>query len=89
MNLWEIELFHLVCGVLVIIIMRLGENNVLGPKYIDIYIYIYISISPVRGEGYMVHLHFLFIIHKNGKSIRAWPILKSNYTSFRFFKQNS
>ena len=34
------------------IIMRFGENNILGPKYIDIY--------KCRGLvlGYMVHLKF-------------------------------
>ena len=47
-----------------IIIIRFGENNVLGPKYIDIYD---VSISGVHGG---VGLHgspyiFLFIIHKN------------------------
>ena len=30
--------------------------------------------------GYMVHLIFLFIIHKNRKSTRAWHTLKSNST---------
>ena len=29
-------------------------------------------------------VHFLFIIQKNGKSPRAWPILKSNSTLFSF-----
>ena len=29
-------------------------------------------------------VHFLFIIQKNGKSTRAWPIVKSNSTSFWF-----
>ena len=29
-------------------------------------------------------IHFLFIIQKNGKSTRAWPILKSNSTLFSF-----
>ena len=29
-------------------------------------------------------VHFLFIIKKHGKSTRAWPILKSNSTSFWF-----
>ena len=33
---------------------------------------------------YMGDVHFLFIIQKNGKSIRAWPILESNSTSLRF-----
>ena len=64
MNLCEIELFHIVCGVLkvlVIIISRFGENNDLGPKYIDIY-----KFRGVRGGGVTWStLHFLFIIHKN------------------------
>ena len=34
----------------------------------------------------MFTIHFLFIIHKNVKRTRAWPIQKSNSTSFRFFK---
>ena len=48
-----------------IIIMRFGENIVLGPKYINIY--------EFWGYGRDVHgdAHFLFIIKKNGKSIRA------------------
>ena len=29
-------------------------------------------------------IHFFFIIQKNGKSTRAWPILKSNSTLFSF-----
>ena len=45
-----------------IIITRFGEN-VLGPKYIDIYKFYGLA------EGrYMVHVNFWFIIHKNGKS---------------------
>ena len=51
----------------VIIIMRFGENNVVEPKYIDVY-----KFRGLAGRGkYMVHLIFLFIIHKNVKSIRA------------------
>ena len=30
-------------------------------------------------------VHFLFIIENNWKSTQAWPILKSNSTSFGFF----
>ena len=44
-------------------------------------IYIYICIL---GETEGIPLHFLFIIQKNGKSTRAWPILKSNSTLFSF-----
>ena len=62
-----------------IIILRFGENNVLFPKYIDIYEF-------QRGMwGCMWStIHFLFFIQKNGKSTRAWLILKSNSTSFWF-----
>ena len=56
--------------------MRFGENNVICPKYIDIYAF--------RGERRRSPVHFLFIIQKNGKSTRAWPILKSNSTLFSF-----
>ena len=48
------------------IILRFGENNVLGPKYIYIY--------QFRGfaEGVTCHPYIIFfIIHKNGKSTRA------------------
>ena len=56
MNLWEIGLFHIVLGdskVPMIMIMRFGENNVLGPIYINF-----------RG-GTWFTLPFWFIIHKN------------------------
>ena len=56
--------------------MRFGENNVICPKYIDIYVF--------RGGWGGSPIHFLFIIQKNGKSTRAWPILKSNSTLFSF-----
>ena len=65
-----------------LIIMRFGENNVLGPTYIDKYQFW----GFVGGGGYMVHLTFFSSIHKNGKSKRAWPILKFNSTSFWFLK---
>ena len=44
-----------------IIIMRFGEN-VLGPKYIDIY-----QFRGLAGERYMVHQNFLFLFTKTGK----------------------
>ena len=44
-----------------IIIMRFGEN-VLCPKYINIY-----EFQRVRGETYMVHRTFFFIIKKTEK----------------------
>ena len=81
MNLYEIGLFHIVWGVLnlpLIIIMRFGKNYVLCPKYIDIY-----EFGGVWGCTYST-VHFLFIIQKNGKTTRAWPVLKSNSTSFWF-----
>ena len=37
---------------------------------------------------YMVHhTFFCLLLEKNGKSIRAWPILKSNYTTFWYKKK--
>ena len=56
--------------------MRFGENNVICTKYIHIYAF--------RGGWRGSPVHFLFIIQKNGKSTRAWPILKSNSTLFSF-----
>ena len=56
--------------------MRFGENNVICPKYIDIYAF--------WGERRGSPVHFLFIIPKNGKSTRTWTILKSNSTLFSF-----
>ena len=49
-----------------IIIMRFGENNVLGPKYINIY-----EFQRVWEELTYSTVHFLFIIQKNGESTRA------------------
>ena len=61
------------------IIVRFGENNVLGLKYIVIYQFWGFA------EGVTCPPHIIFfIIHKNGKCTRAWPILKSNSTSFWF-----
>ena len=65
----------------VIIIMRFGKNYVLCRKYIDIY-----EFSGIWGGTYMVHHAFFIYYSKNGKSIRAWPILKSNST-FWFLKK--
>ena len=81
--MWNIVIsYSLRCflKVSVIIIMRFGENNVLGPKYINIYEF---------GGRFGRDLHippyiFLFIIQKNAKSTRAWPILKLNSTPFWF-----
>ena len=57
--------------------MRFGENNVLCPKYIDIY-----EFQGVWGDVHGPPYIFFFFIQKNGKSTRAWRILKSNSTSF-------
>ena len=65
-----------------IIIMRFGKNNVLWPN-----ISIYINFAGVQEEHTWSTVHFLFIIKKKWKSKRAWPILKSNYTSFWFKKR--
>ena len=62
-----------------IIIMRFGENNLLGPKCIDIY-----EFCGVCWDIHIPPFFFLFIILKNRKSTRACPILKSNSTSFCF-----
>ena len=48
-------------------------------------IYRYIWISGGQWGPTWSTVHFLFIIQKNGTSTRAWPILKSNSTSFWFF----
>ena len=45
-----------------IIIMIFGENNVLCPKYIDIY-----EFWGVRGEVHIPQYIFLFIIQKKEK----------------------
>ena len=42
--------------------MRFGENNVLCPKYIDIYEFV-----GVRGRRTYYIVHFFFIIKKNEK----------------------
>ena len=42
--------------------MRFSENNVLGPKYIDIY-----EFCEVRWGRTYSTVHFLFIIQKNRK----------------------
>ena len=62
-SLREIEVF---LKVPVIIIIRFGENNVLGTIYIDIYQFL----EWAEEEHGPPHI-FLFIIHKNGKIIRA------------------
>ena len=80
MNLCEIGLFHIVGGVSKAArdnYHGFGENNVLWPKYIDIYKFRGWQ-GSVHGPPYI----FLFIIKKNGKSTRAWPMLKSNSTSY-------
>ena len=51
-------------------------------------IYRYIWILGGMGGCTYSTVHFLFIIKKNGKSTRAWPILKSNSISFWFKKKS-
>ena len=64
MNLWEIGLFHIVrrfevfLKVPMIIIIIVGENNVLG----RIYIYIYRFWRWARRGDYMVHLIFFCLL---------------------------
>ena len=45
---------------------------------------IYIHFGGNGGGRRGSPVHFLFIVQKNGKSIRAWPTLKSNSTLFSF-----
>ena len=71
MNLCEIGLFYIVWGV------SKGTRD----NYNAIW---WKKCFMGGGRRYMVHLHFLFIIHKNAKSTRAWQILKSNLSSFWF-----
>ena len=49
-----------------IIIMLFSENNVLGPIHIDTYKFL-----GWAGGVTWFNLHFSFINHKNGKSIKA------------------
>ena len=49
-----------------IIIMRFGENNVLCPKYIDIY-----EFQGVQGGGTYTAIHFWFIIQKYKKKYKS------------------
>ena len=58
--------FDVVLKVPVIIIIRFGEKNVLGTIYIDIY-----QFGGWVGEVHSPPHIILFIIHKNGKIIRA------------------
>ena len=57
--------FEVFLRVPVIIIIRFGEKNALGTIYIDIYKFRW------GGEVYCPPHIVLFIIHKNGKLIRA------------------
>ena len=66
MNLCEIGLFHTVgvfLKVPMIIIMRFCENNVLGPKYIDIYKFW----GFIGGLDSPPYVFIIIIIHKTGK----------------------
>ena len=64
--------------------MRFGETDVLCPKYKIFIKYKNMSFCGARGGCICSTIHFLFIIQKNWKSTRAWPILKSNSTWFWF-----
>ena len=55
--------FEVFLKVLVIIIMRFGKNNVLCPKYINIY-----EFRGIREGHTWSTVHFLFIIQKNRKA---------------------
>ena len=74
----------MIIKVLAIIIMRFSENNVLGPKYIDIYQFW----RFVGGGGVVTWslLHFFIIIHKNGKRIKSMTYTKIKFYSISIFK---
>ena len=73
--LYNLGGFEVFLKVPVIIIVRFGENNVLGP------ICIYRSISINFGCTWLT-LQFSFTLHIKGKITRTWLILKSNSTLF-------
>ena len=52
--------------------MRFLENNVLCPKYIDIY-----EFWGGTGGVHIPPYIFYLLLKKNVKGTRAWPILKS------------
>ena len=69
-----------------IIIMRFGENNVLCPKYIDIYVYIWIWISGGTGDKYMVHGTFFVYYKKNTEKVQEHDLyLNQILHHFDFF----
>ena len=77
MNLFEIRLFHVVWG----FSKGIHDNYEIWWKCLSKTCgYIYMNFGGYGGGTYMVHRTFLFIIQKNRKSTRAWPILKSNST---------
>ena len=84
MNLCEIGLFHIVWGV-----SKATRDNYheIWWNFFRTKMYRYIWILRGTGGSTNSTVLFLFIIKKNGKSTRAWPILKSNSTSF-WFKKN-
>ena len=84
MNLCEIGLFHILWGVS----KGTRENNhEIWWKWFRTNIYIYQFQGFTKGGGERFTSHFLFIINKNKKSTRSWPILKSNSTSLWFTKK--
>ena len=64
----------------VIIIMRFGENNVLCPKYIDIY-----EFGGVQGGCTYSTVHFLFIIKKKEKKYKCMTYTKIKFYIILFF----
>ena len=63
--------------------MGFGENNVLGPKYIDIY-----EFRGVRGGRTYSTVHFLFI-QKNGKSTKVQNQILHRFYFFYFPRTNN
>ena len=82
MNLCEIGLFHVVWGSKG---TRDNYHEILWKYCFGTKIYQYIWISGgYKGDVHGLPHIFLFTIQRNWKSTRAWPILKSNSTSFWF-----
>ena len=74
--------FAVLLKVPVVIIVKFGENNVLGR--INIHKYQYVSIMGDGEVGTWFTLHLSFTIHKKGKNYKNTTILKSTSTSFSF-----
>ena len=78
MNLCEIGLFHIVWG-----ISKGTRDNYHEIWWKKCFVQ-NIWISGDTGGMYMVHRTFFVYYSKNWKHTRAWPIIKSNSTSFWF-----